>query len=494
MGDGEAQEGQVYEMAHFAAKEKLSNFTLFVDANAVQLTASIEKIMPINIPAFFHSAGWNVLEVNGHSYEALWNAMGEAEQETEKPTVIVGHTIMGYGVQMMEENGRQNKSDWHGKAPKKEDAEKILAEELLLNPEEESILEHFRKTEVLWTPPTKKNEDSRLHDISSKINTGEPILYTPEIFTDCRTAYGKALLDLAKRNKNILASTADVGGSVMTKFVAEEIPAQHIEFGIAEQNMVSVCGALSLSGFVPFCSTFGAFLSSRPKDQARVNDINECNVKMVATHCGLSVGEDGPTHQSIDDSGSFLGMFHTGVLEPADPNHCDRLIRFIAKTYGNFYMRMGRHKLPVLTTEDGSVFFGADYAYVYGKCERLREGSDITIVAIGATVIEALKAREAFKNPEKVEIIIASSIKEFDGTLKNSLLKTKKVLTVEDHNTRSGLGAAVARYILQQKITVDAFEMLGVEHYELSGKPEELYANVGIDAVGVRKGIEKILK
>ncbi len=493
MGDGETQEGQVYEMAHFASKEHLSNLLLFVDANAVQLTGSIADTMPINIPAFFLSAGWNVLEVNGHSFEEMWDALQKSETENEKPTVIIGHTIMGYGVSLMEETGRHNKSDWHGKAPTKEFVEKICTEELLVSAEEETLLENFRKTKVLWTPETKEEKDIFLRGISEKIDIGDPFVYSAETFTDCRTAYGKALLDIAKRNSHVIASTADVGGSVMTKFVAEALPHQHIEYGIAEQNMVSVSGALSLTGLVPFCSTFGAFLSSRAKDQARVNDINECNTKMVATHCGLSVGEDGPTHQAIDDMGSFLGMFHTGILEPADPNHCDRIIRYISKTYGNFYVRMGRHKIPVLTKQNGDVFFGADYQYSLGRCDLLRSGTEITLIAMGATVHEAVKARENCKNPEKIEIIVASSLKEFDDTVKISIQKTHKVLTVEDHNTRSGLGACMARYILQNGIPVHTFKMRGVEHYELSGKPEELYKNAGIDAEGIQKILEKML-
>jgi len=169
--------------------------------------------------------------------------------------------------------------------------------------------------------------------------------------------------------------------------------------------MISLAGGMSLSGFVPFASTFGAFISSRAKDQARVNDINQTNVKMVATHCGLSVGEDGPTHQAIDDMGSFLGMFNTHVIEPADPNHCDRIIRYIASHYGNFYVRMGRHKIPVLTKEDGSLLYGEDYQYEYGKTEVLRSGSTVTIVASGSVVSEALAAREM--SGVEAEIVIA---------------------------------------------------------------------------------------
>ena len=207
------------------------------------------------------------------------------------------------------------------------------------------------------------------------------------------------------------------------------------------------------------------------------------NVKMVATHCGLSVGEDGPTHQAIDDMGSFLGMFHTAVIEPADPNHCDRIIRFAAGHFGNFYVRMGRHKIPVLTREDGSIFYDEKYRYKYGKCDVFREGHDITVIASGPMVSEALKARDSLSKEDIfVEIIIVSSPKKFDAVLEKSIRKTKTVLTIEDHNPYSGFGGQVAKFILEKGIEVEGFETMGVEVYQLSGKPEELYATAKISS------------
>ena len=255
---------------------------------------------------------------------------------------------------------------------------------------------------------------------------------------------------------------------------------------------MSVAGALSLAPFdtpfIPFVSTFGAFMSSRAKDQARVNDINQANVKMVSTHCGLSVGEDGPTHQAIDDMGSFLGMFNTMVAEPADPNQCDRIIRYMAGTYGNCYVRMGRHKIPVLTKSDGSVLFGKDYEYYYGRTDVLREGSVVTVVASGPMVIEAQNAVEAAGID--AEILIASSPKQFDDGLKASLQKTGKVIVVEDHNRKNGYASQVALYAAENGITLNHFKSVAVEEYQLSGKPAELYDSANIGA----KAIEAALK
>src|SRR3989338_938737 len=375
MGDGEQQEGQVYEMMNFAAKYKLGNLVAFIDENEVQLSDSLKEIMPMNIRGHYEAAGWQVLEVDGHDFEAMARALESAMKETERPSVLLARTVMGKGVEFMEAAGLAKKADWHGKAPKKEETEAAL-KLLELSEEEVKILKDgLKKLRVKIS--TKYGIEV------GAIKTGEAKTYEPGVMTDCRSAYGNALLDLARFNPEVLALTADLSESVKTDGVKKNFPERHIECGIAEQHMVSTSGGLSLLGLVPFCSTFGAFMTSRAKDQARVNDINETNVKMVATHCGLSVGEDGPTHQVIDDISSFAGFFHTGIFEPADPNQCDRIIRAVAAMKGNVYVRMGRAKIPVICKEDGTTFFGGDYVWGPGKADLVRRGKRATIVASG---------------------------------------------------------------------------------------------------------------
>jgi len=228
-------------------------------------------------------------------------------------------------------------------------------------------------------------------------------------------------------------------------------------------------------------------MSSRAKDQARVNDINRTNVKMVATHCGLSVGEDGPTHQAIDDMSSFLGFFNTMIIEPADPNQTDRIIRYIACHYGNFYVRMGRHKYPILTKEDGSPFFDKDYIYSYGKTDIIRKGTDITIAATGACLDEAFKAWVNLKKRGvSAEIVAISSIKEFDSIITESVRKTKRLLTVEDHNSSSGLATRLLKHVVLEGIT-PKFMCLGVREYQFSGTAPELYSLAGISSADIEE-------
>jgi transketolase len=492
IGDGEAEEGQVYEMMHVAKKYKLDNLIVFLDYNRVQLSDSLDVVMPYDPRAHFLAAGWHVIDVDGHDYQALWSALSKAHKVVGTPVCIVGNTVMGKGVDFMEKAGIQHQSTWHGKAGSLEQITSALDTQLALSAEQEQTLQYFRKQSVTWKPgkPVFPEQGSPV-----RVKTGKPRVYTVAEVVDCRTAYGNALLDLAIANKHVVALTADLAGSVKTDGVERALPDQHIDVGVAEQQMVSMSGGMSLAGIVPFCSTFGAFMTSRAKDQARVNDINNTNVKMVATHCGLSVGEDGPTHQAIDDSGSMLGLLNTMQIEPADANQCDRMVRYIASHYGNVYMRMGRHALPVLTTQKGDVLFDASYEYYYGRCDVLRKGTDVTIVAMGGIVAEALSAWKTLREQGiSAEIVIVSSIKQFDTPLFSSIKKTGRVLTVEDHNSTSGLATQLSAVLREKNIHPTVYKSLGVREYQMSGTWEELYTLAKIDRKAIVRATQSMMK
>lgn len=481
MGDGEQQEGQVYEMMNFAAKYKLGNLVAFIDENEVQLSDSLKEIMPMNIRGHYEAAGWQVLEVDGHDFEAMARALESAMKETERPSVLLARTVMGKGVEFMEAAGLAKKADWHGKAPKKEETEAALKLLELSEEEVKNLKDGLKKLRVKIS--TKYGIEV------GAIKTGEAKTYEPGVMTDCRSAYGNALLDLARFNPEVLALTADLSESVKTDGVKKNFPERHIECGIAEQHMVSTSGGLSLLGLVPFCSTFGAFMTSRAKDQARVNDINETNVKMVATHCGLSVGEDGPTHQVIDDISSFAGFFHTGIFEPADPNQCDRIIRAVAAMKGNVYVRMGRAKIPVLTKEDGTPFFGGDYVWGPGKADLVRRGKRATIVASGPMVTKALEVAEKLGD---IEVIAVSSFIPFDSeTIVESAKKTGRVLTVHDHNIDTGLGSFVQEVLFEAGVQVPVKRM-GVSAYQLSGTADALYEKAGLSVQAIEEEVLKL--
>ncbi len=503
MGDGEQQEGQAYEMMNFAHKYRLSNLVLFVDFNDIQLSGSLNEIMPINVAGHYRAAGWEVIEVDGHDYQAMWNALSRAkamqmnaasESDGGRPVCLIAKTVMGKGVSYMESEAALGKASWHGSTASKELAEKALSE-LVVTPEQQAIISDY----LAGFGGSLRDRISSSDVIKSgtpieNFKSGTPREYTVTEKTDCRGAYGNALTDLAGLNTSVVAMTADLAGSVKTDGVKKAFPERHIECGISEQHMVSAAGGLSIRGFIPFCSTFGAFMSSRAKDQARVNDINETNVKMVATHCGLSVGEDGPTHQAIDDISSFIGMYNTSILEPADPNQCDRMIRAIAGVYGNFYVRMGRAKVPTITRQDDETkpFFGGDYEFKIGKADIVRTGKDVTIVASGPMVPRALEVRELLKDTIDVEILVVSSLKPFDHeTPEKSAKKTGKILTLEDHNVACGLGMIVSQSLEQSGLSLPITH-LGVRGYQLSGTADELYEIAGLGVKAIKNAVEKL--
>jgi len=491
-GDGECDEGQIYEMMHFANKYKLDNLTLFVDYNQVQLTDSLENIMPINLKQIFESADWNVIEIDGHDYQEMWHAIGNS-YDSIKPTVILGHTIMGKGVSFMEPDGAAHKSTWHGIPPKPEQAENELKGPLKMTDDETKMLDEFRANNVKWKPKDPAKYFIEPLSLMPGVKIGKPNILKAGTKADCRGSYGKALLDLAKLNPNIVSMTADLGGSVKTTIMQKEFPDRVFEVGIAEQHMVSFAGGLSLTSFIPFASTFGVFMSSRAKDQARLNDINQTNVKMVSTHCGLSVGEDGPTHQTVDDMGSFLGLFNTYILEPADPNQTDHIIRYVASHYGNFYVRMGRHKFEVILKEDGTPFYDEKYEFEYGKADLIRSGNQVTVVASGSTVNIAVDIADKLKDEAPIEIIAISSLKQIDTDLLiPSLQKTKKLITIEDHNPNNGLASQVNSVVAQESLSI-VINNLAVDKYQLSGKPLELYEEAGIGPISLEKAIRAII-
>lgn len=488
IGDGEAQEGQVFETMNIAVNQKLNNLIVFMDYNQVQLTSKLKDVLQANPASFFKLAGFNVLKINGHDYKAIYKAVSKA-LKSQKPVLIVCKTVMGHGSEFMEPDGKQLKPTWHGKAPSFKEIEKDL-EKLTLNSKEKDALDAFLKVNAKKFKKIHSNEFYKLNSINPNVKTGEVITYEANKPVDCRSAYGNALLDLASLNKNIIALTADLEDSVKTSSLKVKFPKRHIDVGIAEQALVSISGGASLNGIIPFCSTFGAFMSSRAKDQARVNDINHTNVKMVATHCGLSVGEDGTTHQAIDDIASFSGLFNTGILEPSDANQTDFIIRFIASHYGNYYVRMGRHKFEPILNEKGQVFYDKNYKFKFGKADTIRRGQDVLIVASGACVKEAADAIDSLSSKKKPSLMAVSTPRLIGKDLLEAIKSHKHLIIVQDHNPNGGLSEAIMREIGRNSVGVKQITDLSVKRYELSDTQAKLYARAKIDKNAILKAIK----
>lgn len=257
-------------------------------------------------------------------------------------------------------------------------------------------------------------------------------------FTNQRMAYGATLLELCRQNRNIVALDADLGGSTMGKMVELELPEQHIELGIAEANMVSVAGGLSLVGKIPFASSFAVFAAGRAYDQLRQSvAIGKLNVKVCGSSAGCSDFGDGSTHQSVDDIALMRAIPNMTVLVPADANETVEMVKYMAATHGPMYLRLNRNDYPNVTPE------GAPF--VLGRPTVLREGDDVCVFACGIMVGMALQAAQALAGELSVKVVNVSTLKPLnEQAIVDLAAGCRAVVTAEEHSVIGGLGSAVA--------------------------------------------------
>ncbi|MBN1918026.1 MAG: transketolase [Verrucomicrobia bacterium] len=492
MGDGEQQKGQISEARRFAMKYGLGNLIALVDWNKLQIGGDIRKIMPQNIVEEWQASGWNIIELDdGHNWDQIYTALraaytGAGLIDADKPTVILANTVMGKGVSFM-----QNDAEFHGKAPSVEQARKALAE-IGLDADCDALI---AKRKALTNPP----EQHRIPAQPINVDTGTPRTYDLATKTDNRSGYGNALQDLGQLNNlvegrtRVVAMTCDLEGSVKMGGFHKTCPGYFVEGGIQEHNSATLAGRLSIEGCQVFFSSFGVFGVSETYNQERLNDINQTNLKLVCTHIGLDVGEDGPTHQSIDYIGLLACCYGFRVFIPADPNQTDRVIRHAASTWGNCFVGMGRSKMSMLATADGaSPLFGGDYTFVEGKADLVRDGDDAAIIAIGPMLHEAVKAHDALTAKGlNVRVVNMCSVVPIDRAAIVAAAKTGVVVTAEDHNVNTGLGTLVGNVIAEEGVAC-RFRKCGVPRYGASGAPAELFKAYGLDAAALAAAVEKL--
>lgn len=304
-----------------------------------------------------------------------------------------------------------------------------------------------------------------------------------------REAYGKALLELGKANPDIVVLDADLCASTMTKYFMQEFPERSFDVGIAEQNMVGIAAGLAASGKIPFASTFAVFAPGRCFDQIRMSIAqSRLNVKIVATHGGLSVGEDGTSHQAIEDLALICSLPGFTVIVPADAVETAAAVKAAAGLPGPCYIRLGRPKLPVVLDDN--------YRFKPGKAVMMKDGTDATIIAIGIMVAAALEAagRLASENIN-CRVLNMSTLKPADeAAILQAAAETGAVVTAEEHLEHGGLGSTVAR-ILAGKHPVPVEFVAIRDTYASSGKPAELLERAGLTAkdiaAAVRRAVER---
>jgi len=306
-----------------------------------------------------------------------------------------------------------------------------------------------------------------------------------------RDAYGETLVELGKKHPNIVVLDADLSKSTKTVLFAKKYPERFFEMGIAEANMISAAAGLASCGKIPFASTFAVFATGRVYDQIRIDvAYSEANVKIFATHGGISVGKDGASHQMIEDLTLMRVLPNMTVLAPSDATQTKRLVELMAVTKGPMYARIGRANAPVLYKKE-------DLRDIkIGKGLITKDGSDVSIVACGTMVDQAVDAHEQLaKEGVSARVVDMHTIKPLDEKLLMKCVKeTNAMVTVEEHSIIGGLGGAVSE-MLAENATAVPFKRIGVQDmFCESGEPDELFDKYGLSTPHIIKTVKTLLK
>ncbi len=334
----------------------------------------------------------------------------------------------------------------------------------------------------------------------SLLQPGDPIIYAADTKTDNRSAFGSALKSIAQANKDLPGASpiavfdCDLATSVKVDGFESVQPDHFFQVGIQEHNAAAMAGAISTDGVVSFFADFGVFGVCETYNQHRLSDINHANLKLVCTHVGLDVGEDGKTHQCIDYMGLFQNLFGFKIVLPADPNQTDRATRFAATNPGNFFLGMGRSKTPTILDETGSPYFGTDYTFTYGAIDVVRQGTDAAIITCGCMLAPAIKAWEALKTKGiSVRVLNVSCPKDLDEDVLAEAAANGIIITYEDHNVHTGLGSIVANHLATRGLRA-RLRKLGVTAYGMSGPTSDVFKAAGLSADALVRAVEEEVK
>jgi transketolase len=465
LGDGEIAEGAVWEAASLAGFYKLSNLIAIVDANRLGQSQATAFGHDIGVYVKrFQAFGWRVETLeDGHDMEEIMEVLSGVGLD-ERPLAIIAKTYKGAGVSFL-----QDKDNWHGKPLNKEEAAQAIAE---LAPSAKSGLNVAIPAPTALPAPNLAAPAS-YPAISYKL--GDSIA--------TREAYGAALVRIGEADPRVVAMDGDTKNSTFAEKFFKKFPDRFTECFIAEQNLVSVAIGFGTRGHVPFASTFATFFT-RAADQIRVAGISQSNLKLVGSHVGISIGEDGPSQMALEDLALMRAVVGSTVLYPAEAVATEKLLEQMATVKGVCFLRTSRPKTPVI--------YGNDEQFPVGGAKVLRTGDKVTIVGAGVTLFEALKAADQLKaEGVNVTVIDAYSIKPLGK--KEILAEAKKtnntVITVEDHYSEGGLGDAVAGELSSEGIKVHKLAVVGIPR---SGHAAELMAAFGIDAAAIVKKVKSL--
>lgn len=471
MGDGESAEGSVMEAANFASFYKLDNLVGIIDVNRLGQSdpTSLQHEMGV-YQKRWESYGWNTIVLDGSDVDAICKAFYNSEQTKGKPTMILAKTYKGAGIP-----GIEDQMNWHGKAlgDKANDAIQAI-EALIVN--KDITGEKINNQIVI--------DDAKPVDMS-EIKLSAPPSYASDSKVATRNAYGTALAKLGRTSNRVVALDGDTKNSTFAITFQKEFPDRFIECFIAEQNMIGVgIGCATRDRTVAFASAFACFLS-RGYDQIRMGAISQTKLKMVGSHVGVSIGEDGPSQMALEDLAMFRAVHNCVVFYPSDAVSCERAVELAANIPSMVYIRTSRPAtLPLYEA-------GESFSVGKGKVVKSSDADTHLLIGAGITLHECLKAYEVLKGEGiSVRVFDPFCIKPLDveGIITNAKACGGKIITVEDHYPEGGLGEAVSSAIsMEGGIRV---KRIGVTGMPRSGPANALMELYGISSSHIIKAVK----
>lgn len=478
-GDGELQEGQIWEALQAVAYQKINNLTVIVDFNKIQTDKPVEEIMDLgDIERKFEAFGWHVERCDGHNFTVLDKVFEKLRNVTSKPKILIADTVKGKGISFMEgtvalkEGGGLYK--WHAGAPDDDYYEKGSAE--LLNRINNCLYESELKHLSLEIIETREKHRVRLKD------TGEKVV----------NAYGEALVELGKKRKDIIILDADLSADCGLRPFEKEFPERFVENGIAEQDMVSMAGGLALHGLLPIVNSFGVFLSSRANEQIYANATENTRIIYVCHYAGLIPAGPGKSHQSLRDISLFGALPNCVIIEPCNGPETKHAIEWcVNEAKDNCMMRLAISPSP------RNISLPVNYHFEPGKGTVLAEGTDAIIFAYGPVMLnETLNAAELLqKDGYLLKVVNMPWLNRMDVKwLEKTVGDISSIFVVDNHFPYGALGDCMLNVIISsEKLKEKKFEKVAVMDYPACGTPQEVLKFHGLDGESLAAKIREAL-